>query len=49
MERGSIPQPDAVSPEEGGRPKFLWLKHNAAVVAHKLKTAKPKKGIAALV
>jgi hypothetical protein len=32
MERGSIPQPDAVSPEEGGRPKFLWLKHNAAVV-----------------
>jgi hypothetical protein len=39
MKRGAIPQPDAVSPEEGGRPKFLWLKHKGAVIVQSLKSA----------
>jgi hypothetical protein len=49
IERGTLPPHDAVDAEDGGRPKFLWLKHKAAVVVQKVKTATQKKGVAALV
>lgn len=35
--KGAIPAPDAVSPEEGGRPKYLWFKHKAAVLVTQLR------------
>jgi hypothetical protein len=36
--KGLIPPPDAVSQEEGGRPKHLWLMHKAAVLVTQLRT-----------
>jgi hypothetical protein len=45
--RGAIPPHDAVEADDdaGGRPKFLWLRHKAAIAVQGM----PKKGIAALV
>lgn len=49
IERGKLPPHDAIDDDAGGRPKFLWLKHKAAVAAKSVKDADIKKGIAALV
>jgi hypothetical protein len=50
IERGALPSHDAVSSEDSGRPKFLWLKHKAAVaIVQNMQTKPLKKGVAALI
>lgn len=51
IENGTIPPHDALDGSDIGRPKHVWLKHNAALVAQRLKGGhvRQKKGVAALV